>query len=179
MFVPQTIINCGVEVPGADRVNIVPFWVITNEQGRFALNWTSGTKQEIQTRKNQFAQVKITQLQSLIAPWLTDHHVQIVELPNNSAKAVKRLRQLCRTTPAGSRVIVLLPTPKHDGQFYQAIGIDSRNPPKSALTHMAAQELICVPPYIVGPAPADLSDAKVVTTQDPSDLQAFPRYPHH
>ena len=125
------ISNCG--VIENDTMGILPFFVVENKHGKFLLNWSVMSTEQVEKMSfPAFAEFKQNQLGAISGDWLNKNRLVIVQqvLDGRSGTVVKKIKQILEGTTNGQRILIALDNSGRDFEFYKALGVDFSNVPK-------------------------------------------------
>ncbi len=110
--------------PVEDAYGVLQFFVVENDHGKFILNWTSASYKEL-TDNNlpSTALAKHNQLGCVRGEWMNDEVYVVVQqvVPGKSGSIVQKIQRVLEGTTQGQRILIVLDSPKLDGEFYNAI----------------------------------------------------------
>lgn len=156
-FTAKVVLGSGIF--NAQQFNMLPFWLIENQHGKFVLNWSvvdfTDMKEglEFEHRKMpSFARVKYSQLTNLRAPWLKDNPLMLQQVVPGAVQTVQeKIRDICIGTTGGQRVLVGLLRNTHDKYFLDALGVNRKKPDPNSGIHIKDTDLTVSDPFCVYP----------------------------
>ncbi len=133
-----------------DHHAVFPFWVVENHHGKFLLNWSVSSYQQLTTSKlSQIAEIKRSQLGRAQGDWLNKNPYVIVQqvVPGKSGTVAQKIARIVQGTTAGQRILIILESASLDKEFYKGLGIDPDNPVGDAMNFLSDHGLSMSGPF--------------------------------
>ncbi len=140
-FKVKAIVNSAIEID--DTAHCIFFFIIENQYGKFLLNWSKISHEELLNNKlPHLAQIKNMQLKCVEGEWLEKGStVLIQEVVNGELGLIhEKIKQIAEGTTEGQRVLIALDSRELDSEFYRGLGVDINNIPNTTVSHGTLEE---------------------------------------
>ncbi len=138
-------------LPFEEKTTIYMLWIVENKYGKFLLNWTEASRQNIvENELPEFATIKQMQLGHVQGSWLNDDPFVIVQevVPGPSGTIEEKIRQICEGTANGQRVLVCVHKNEYERYFYKALNINPDNPNIKSVCKLEDFDLSMKAPFL-------------------------------